>query len=46
MEANELVDENHDKSENSIGSVKDVHQVVTLDMSGSPIHPRLEVRPT
>ena len=46
VEANELVDENHDKSENSIGSVKDVHQVVTLDMSGSPIHPRLEVRPT
>jgi len=39
MEANELV------PENSIGSVKDVHQVVTLDMSGSPIHPHLELRP-
>jgi hypothetical protein len=40
IEANELV------PENSIGSVKDVHQVVTLDMSGSPIHPHLELRPT
>jgi len=39
IEANELV------PENSIGSVKDVHQVVTLDMSGSPIHPHLELRP-
>ena len=43
LETNELTDE---KSENSIGSVKDVHQVVTLDMSGSPTHPHLELRPT
>jgi hypothetical protein len=43
LEANELVDENH---ENSVGSVKDVHQVVTLDMSGSPTHPHLELHPT
>jgi hypothetical protein len=39
-EENELV------PERSIGSVKDVHQVVTLDMSGSPTHPHLELRPT
>ena len=38
-EENELV------PESSIGSVKDVHQVVTLDMSGSPTHPHLELRP-
>ena len=42
-ESNELIDE---KPESSIGSVKDVHQVVTLDMSGSPTHPHLELRPT
>ena len=40
METNELV------PENSVGSVKDIHQVVTLDMSGSPTHPHLELRPT
>jgi hypothetical protein len=40
LEANELV------PESSKGSVKDVHQVVTLDMSGSPTHPHLELRPT
>jgi len=39
LEENELV------PESSIGSVKDVHQVVTLDMSGSPTHPHLELRP-
>ena len=43
LEANELIDE---KLESSIGSVKDVHQVVTLDMSGSPTHPHLELHPT
>ena len=42
-EANELIDE---KPENSVGSVKDVHQIVTLDMSGSPTHPHLELHPT
>jgi len=41
---NEL-EEDKDKVESSLGSVKDAHQVVTLDMSGSPIHPRLEVLP-
>jgi hypothetical protein len=46
VEANELVDENNEKPESSIGSVKDVHQVVTLDMSGSPTHPHLELHPT
>jgi hypothetical protein len=46
IETNELIDENHEKPESSIGSVKDVHQVVTLDMSGSPTHPHLELRPT
>uniref|UniRef100_A0A6C0LLQ6 Uncharacterized protein n=1 Tax=viral metagenome TaxID=1070528 RepID=A0A6C0LLQ6_9ZZZZ len=35
-----------EKADSSLGSVKDVHQVVTLDMSGSPTHPHLEVRPT
>jgi hypothetical protein len=35
-----------EKEDSSLGSVKDVHQVVTLDMSGSPTHPHLEVRPT
>jgi len=46
LEANELIDEKHEKPESSKGSVKDVHQVVTLDMSGSPTHPHLELRPT
>jgi len=42
-DGNELMDE---KADSSLGSVKSVHQVVTLDMSSSPTHPHLEVRPT
>jgi hypothetical protein len=43
LEENELIDE---KLESSIGSVKDVHQVVTLNMDDSPTHLHLEVHPT
>lgn len=42
-DVNEFVD---DKLDNGVGSVKDIHHVVTLDMSGSPTHPHLQVLPT
>ena len=41
---NELVNQAQKTNEPSLGSVKSDHQVVTMDMGSTPIHPRLEVQ--